>query len=335
MPEDTPKTYQVASGNLSLPLVIDSNGSRWTPVRFYTDSLGLNFGSQMDLLNEHVEMWCHRYLIFNGSPTPCLPLDTFPGWIAGLDIKKVHPRVQGSLILLRATAASALRVFQPEPPPKGELITVDFHGASLILVEKDGQPFTAMKPVVEGMGLDWGGQHKKLTSEARWGCISFKGIQLPGDSQRRELVVMPLRKLPGWLMTLQPSRVRPEIREKVVQYQNECDDALWAYWTKGHATNPRLVADADVIREMREMVEEAAKVRTELVSLTARTKKAESKINETRELKEKRLLANLVARVIKDPLQRHQAIHAILPTIIPAPRTQGGNPRPLDFESRS
>ena len=33
-------------------------------------------------------------------------------------------------------------------------ITVPFHSAELYLVEHEGQPYTPMKPIVEGMGLD-------------------------------------------------------------------------------------------------------------------------------------------------------------------------------------
>jgi hypothetical protein len=121
-----------------------------------------------------------------------------------------------------------------------ETIPVPFHGNTLYLIDHNGEPYAPMKPIVEGMGLDWGGQHKKLTSDSfRWGCVSLKGIQVPGDTQGRETLCMLLRKLPGWLMTVQPTRVRPEIREKILRYQNECDDVLWEYWTKGIAVNPR------------------------------------------------------------------------------------------------
>ena len=64
-------------------------------------------------------------------------------------------------------------------------------------------------------------------------------MQLPGDSQRRSVVCIALRKLNGWLQTISPNKVRPEIRSKVIQYQEECDDVLYEYWTKGQVVNPR------------------------------------------------------------------------------------------------
>ncbi|WP_053764603.1 phage antirepressor N-terminal domain-containing protein [Leptospirillum ferriphilum] len=116
------------------------------------------------------------------------------------------------------------------------LVPVPFHGNTLFLVERNNEPYTPMKPIVEGMGLAWHGQFQKLQRNSdRWTCIPITGIQVPGDTQGRETLCMPLRKLPGWLMTIQPSRVKPEIREKILLYQNECDDVLWEYWTKGRA----------------------------------------------------------------------------------------------------
>ena len=41
-------------------------------------------------------------------------------------------------------------------------ITVPFHNAELYIVEYEGQPYTPMKPIVDGMGLDWKSQFVKL-----------------------------------------------------------------------------------------------------------------------------------------------------------------------------
>ena len=110
-------------------------------------------------------------------------------------------------------------------------IKVPFHGTELYVVDYHGQPYTPMKPIVEGMGLDWGGQHKKLAAnQDRWG-VSV--MEIPSVSGTQEALCLPLLKLSGWLMTVHASRVRAEIRDRIVQYQNECDGALWHYWNGG------------------------------------------------------------------------------------------------------
>lgn len=116
-------------------------------------------------------------------------------------------------------------------------MTVPFHNAELYIVEFNGQPYTPMKPIVDGMGLTWQSQHRKLTeNHGRWGIIKMM-IPTLGDLQ--EMVCLPLRKLLAWLTTISPSKVKPELRNTVIKYQEECDDVLWDYWTKGKAVNPR------------------------------------------------------------------------------------------------
>lgn len=111
-------------------------------------------------------------------------------------------------------------------------INVPFRGNNLYLVEHQGNPYVPMKPVVEGMGLAWQVQHRKLAAKFNT-CITEMVIQLPGDTQNRAVTCLPLRKLPAWLYSVQPGKVSPAIREKVVAYQEECDEVLWQYWTNG------------------------------------------------------------------------------------------------------
>ncbi|WP_241336616.1 phage antirepressor N-terminal domain-containing protein [Escherichia coli] len=117
-------------------------------------------------------------------------------------------------------------------------INVPFHGAELYVVNHNGEPYTPMKPIVEGMGMDWASQFTKMKQRFKASIVKIT-MQLPGDEQRREIICLALRKLAGWLQTISPNKVRPEIRDNVIQYQEECDDVLYEYWTKGHVVNPR------------------------------------------------------------------------------------------------
>lgn len=116
-------------------------------------------------------------------------------------------------------------------------ITVPFHNNSLYIVEFNGQPYTPMKPIVEGMGLAWQSQLAKFNAnKERWGITK---IVIPTLGDLQEMVCLPLRKLFAWLMSVSANKVNPEIRETVIMYQNECDDVLWDYWTKGQVINQR------------------------------------------------------------------------------------------------
>ena len=113
------------------------------------------------------------------------------------------------------------------------LLPVPFRKDVIFLTTSNGEPYTSMRPIVENMGLAWQVQHRKLTSNAkRWGVTI---MVTPSESGSQETLCMPVRKLPAFLSTINPKKVRPEIREKIELYQEECDDALWDYWTKGQA----------------------------------------------------------------------------------------------------
>ena len=126
-------------------------------------------------------------------------------------------------------------------------ITVPFHGADLFVVEYNGQPYTPMRPIVEGMGLTWPSQFRKLSANKERWAITVMETPLQGVSESetpsggvQKMLAMPLRKLPGWLASIESGKVKSaEARAAVIQYQNECDDVLWQYWNDGAAVNPR------------------------------------------------------------------------------------------------
>ena len=114
-------------------------------------------------------------------------------------------------------------------------VIVPFHGNNLYLVNSNNEPFVPMKPIVEGMGLDWKSQYSKLKQKFNT-CMVEITIQLPNDIQNRLVSCLSLRKLPAWLYSIQPNKVKPELRDDVIKYQEECDEVLWQYWTKGQVT---------------------------------------------------------------------------------------------------
>ena len=121
-------------------------------------------------------------------------------------------------------------------PVSQSLSPVSFHGDTIYVVNHQGEPFAPVKPIVENIGLDWGTQQQKLSrNRVRWG-IGI--IPIPSASGLQKTLCIPVRKLAGFLATINPAKVRNDLRAKIICYQNECDDALWNYWTKGEAKRP-------------------------------------------------------------------------------------------------
>lgn len=121
------------------------------------------------------------------------------------------------------------------------LVPVQFHGASLFVTTINGAPHVAMRPIVEAIGLDWKAQYSRIQRHAVLKtCVVITTTQMPGDDQAREVVCLPLDKLNGWLFGVSVSRVRPELRQKLTQYQAECFDVLARHF--GAATQPPVAA---------------------------------------------------------------------------------------------
>ena len=115
---------------------------------------------------------------------------------------------------------------------------VPFNGQQIITAMAAGVAYVAMKPIVENLGMSWGTQQQKLMKQLdKFNCIHMNMVA--ADGKLRKLLCLPLKKLNGWLFSINPEKVRADIRDKLIQYQEECFSVLHDYWTKGHVANPR------------------------------------------------------------------------------------------------
>lgn len=135
---------------------------------------------------------------------------------------------------------------------------VPFNGHQIITAMAAGIAYVAMRPVVENLGLDWATQLRKLrggvgnsnrrdisivddergshmTTPSKFGCCD---IAIPSKGGIQKMLCIPLKKLNGWLFSINPEKVRADIRDKLIQYQEECFTVLHDYWTKGAAIRP-------------------------------------------------------------------------------------------------
>lgn len=119
-----------------------------------------------------------------------------------------------------------------------ETAIVPFHGHQL-LTFKDGDTIrVAMRPICEAIGLDWSAQSRRIERHA----VMAEGVAImatPSQGGMQETITLPLDYLNGWLFGIDASRVKEDIRPKLIEYQRECFAALAAYWQQGVATNPR------------------------------------------------------------------------------------------------
>jgi hypothetical protein len=111
-----------------------------------------------------------------------------------------------------------------------QLIEVTFHNQPLFATVIENIPYVAMKPICENLGLDWEGQRQKINRHPvlNNGACMIKAVA--DDGKLREMLMLPLRLLNGWLFGIDVKRVKAEIKPRLIEYQSECFEVLNNYF---------------------------------------------------------------------------------------------------------
>ncbi|OOF84636.1 ATPase [Rodentibacter ratti] len=124
-----------------------------------------------------------------------------------------------------------------------------FLGLDILVINHENKPYVAMKQIAENIGLDWKAQYRRISENEVLNSTMVIMTTVAEDGKNREMVCLPLHYLNGWLFGVKVSKVKPELRAKLIEYQKYCYEALWDYWTLG-------VAKWEDIRQQREELEE-------------------------------------------------------------------------------
>ena len=115
-----------------------------------------------------------------------------------------------------------------------QALKAEFLGKEVTLVDNNGIAYVAMREIVEGIGLAWKPKYKKLTDHSqKFSCYHM--TTTGKDGKKYEMLCMPIKKLNGWLFSINPNKVHADLKERLENYQEECFLALWDYWTVGVA----------------------------------------------------------------------------------------------------
>jgi hypothetical protein len=108
---------------------------------------------------------------------------------------------------------------------------IDFQNAKLPTAydETTGKTYVALKPIVEGMGLDWWSQLRKIKEDDRYSLMTIPYITKGGT---QEMVSLDADHLPAFLYSINPNRVRKDLRDRIITFQRETFAVINAYWRK-------------------------------------------------------------------------------------------------------
>lgn len=119
---------------------------------------------------------------------------------------------------------------------------VDFLGHQINCIQDaDGTPYVPLKWLCEILGIepDWQRRSVKDRGVYDWKMLSVKGT----DERHRKMLCLPLKQVYMWSYIVNANTVRPEIKERLLEYQEESTTALRHSRQYGLALNPRSPAE--------------------------------------------------------------------------------------------
>ena len=115
-----------------------------------------------------------------------------------------------------------------------DIVKVDFNNHQLEVIE-DNQSIV-VKDICEAIGIEYSRQVKRIKADESFESKLIK-VQTRGGLQ--EVFTIPLSKLNGWLFSINPNKVKPEVKQKLIEYKKECFNVLNNYFNQGIAINHR------------------------------------------------------------------------------------------------
>nr|DAX66259.1 MAG TPA: hypothetical protein [Caudoviricetes sp.] len=113
---------------------------------------------------------------------------------------------------------------------RNEIVYVNIHGNPVPTILHNGKPHVGMKALCEQMGLQWESQYNRIKRDENLNSTIFMMNMVATDGKSREMVCLPLDMINGWLFGIDASRVKEDIRARVLAYQRECYVVLYNYW---------------------------------------------------------------------------------------------------------
>jgi len=149
----------------------------------------------------------------------------------------------------------------PDGSRAAEIVRIPFSGGDLLTTNIDGKPYVVFRHAVESLGLDYSGQFRKL--QIRSWANRCDITTVAADGKLRTMVAVDVATFLMWLATVNETKVADSVRDTLIAYQAESADAIYGYWTKGGAINPRasdeqrehLADDLEIKRAVRKAAE--------------------------------------------------------------------------------
>lgn len=114
---------------------------------------------------------------------------------------------------------------------------VQFYGDTIIAVRaQNGGVYVPVRPICDLLGIDWNSQRRRINRDPVLAEESQGVAVMATPGGKQTMICLPLDYISGFLFGINADRVKPEVRERLIQYQRECYKVLSEAFTEGRLT---------------------------------------------------------------------------------------------------
>lgn len=103
---------------------------------------------------------------------------------------------------------------------------------SNLLISNSGEDFVAIKPICQGLGIDNSVQIRDLKKDEILGSTVVSKTTVAADGKERDMQCLPIKYVFGWLFTISPKKVKPEVANALIDYRKKVYDILWEHFAE-------------------------------------------------------------------------------------------------------
>jgi hypothetical protein len=107
---------------------------------------------------------------------------------------------------------------------------IKFHESEIIALQEGADLLVAVKPICDAIGLNYSSAYTSIKNDEILG--GAYAIRHTHDSSGRvqEMICLSIQHMHGWLFGIQTSKVKPEVRERLLIYKRECYQVLFEHF---------------------------------------------------------------------------------------------------------
>lgn len=110
--------------------------------------------------------------------------------------------------------------------------SIIINGTEIFITNNGNEKIVAIKPICTALGVDYSRQLKKVKEDEILNSVMGVTPSTGADGKTYEMVFLPLKYIFGWLFTINPENVNPEIKQQIINYRKLCYEKLFDSFTK-------------------------------------------------------------------------------------------------------